>query len=89
MISDKDSKAEIYFYKGFIHQASSDNLIGEQAFYEVLSWGQGQFQFQPAESVSIPREIHKDAMQLLMEGLRRLDEDRVRLSWSESSSENL
>jgi uncharacterized repeat protein (TIGR04076 family) len=87
IITDKTNKAEIYFDKGYIHQVSYNDLHGEEAFYELLVWEEGQFQFQPAETLSITRQINKDTMQLLMEGLRRLDEERARLSWSESSSE--
>ncbi len=82
-ISVKESKAEIYFFKGFIHQVSLGDVLGEKAFYELLAWEEGQFQFQPAETLSMPRQVHKETMHLLMEGLRRLDEKRTRLGQSE------
>ncbi|MGD9209042.1 MAG: DUF4388 domain-containing protein, partial [Syntrophobacterales bacterium] len=71
---------EIHFDKGFIHQVSLGELLGEQAFYELLTWEKGQFQFQPAEKISMKRQVHKDTMHLLMEGLRRLDEKKDRRS---------
>ena len=85
VISDKESEAEIYFDKGAIHQASFNGLQGEQAFYELLTREKGQFQFRPAQTLAVTRQIHKDTMQLLMEGLRRLDEERYRLSTSEGT----
>ena len=85
VISMEDGEAEIYFDRGSISQVSFDDLVGEQAFYQLLAREKGQFQFQPAETLSISRQIHKDTMQLLMEGLRRLDEERHRLSISESA----
>jgi hypothetical protein len=85
-ISVKDSKAEIYFDKGFIHQVSFGDLLGEQAFYELLVWEEGQFQFQAAETLSIKRQVHKETMHLLMEGLRCLDEKRDHLSKQKKSS---
>ena len=77
VISKEDSKVELHFEKGFIHQVSYGKLRGEKAFYEIIPWQKGQFQFQPAETLKIARQVHKDTMQLLMEGLRRLDEVRA------------
>ena len=85
-ISGEESEAEIYFDKGLIHQVSFDGLEGEQAFYQLLAWEKGQFQFQPAETLPVTRKIHKDTMQLLMEGLRRLDEGRHRLTLAQSTA---
>jgi len=80
VISGQGNEADIHFGKGFIHQVSLGELLGEQAFYELLTWEKGQFQFQPAERLSMKRLVHKDTMHLLMEGLRRLDEQKDRLS---------
>ena len=44
----------------------ADSFFGEE----------GQFQFQPAESVSVERGVQKDTMYLSMEGLRRFDEEK-------------
>lgn len=77
VISKEDSEAELHFEKGYIHQVSYGKLRGEKAFYDLIPWQKGQFQFQPAETLTISRQVHKDTMQLLMEGLRRLDEVRA------------
>ena len=88
VISGQENEADIHFDKGFIHQVSLGELLGEQAFYELLAWEKGQFQFQPAERLSMKRQVSKDTMHLLMEGLRRLDEKKDRLSGSDNSAES-
>lgn len=75
-IMDKHAKAEVHFQTGSITEVALENLEGEEALYRLLKWEEGQFQFQPAEAVPTARKITKDTMQLLMEGLRRLDEER-------------
>jgi CRP-like cAMP-binding protein len=87
LISGEGKEAEIYFEKGFIHQVRSGELLGEQAFYQLLSWQEGQFQFQADETLSVKRQVLKDTMHLLMEGLRRLDEKRSALVDPESSAD--
>lgn len=77
VISGKGHEAEIYFEHGFIYQVKVGESLGEQAFYQVLTWQEGQFQFQSAETLSMKRQVHKDTMHLLMEGLRRLDEKKA------------
>lgn len=77
VISGKGREAEIHFENGYIYQVILGELLGEQAFYQLLTWENGQFQFQPAETLSMKRQVHKHTMHLLMEGLRRLDEERA------------
>jgi hypothetical protein len=76
VISGKRGEAKISFERGFIYQVKLGDFLGEQAFYRLLAWQDGQFQFQSAETLSIKRQVQKETMHLLMEGLRRLDEDR-------------
>jgi CRP/FNR family cyclic AMP-dependent transcriptional regulator len=75
-ITDKHAKAEVHIQKGAVAEAFLGDIEGEQAFYRLLEWKEGQFQFQPAETIPSTKKINKDTMQLLMEGLRRLDEER-------------
>jgi len=77
LISAKGKEAEIYFEKGSIYQVRLGELLGEQAFYRLLGWQDGQFQFQAHGTLSIKQQVLKDTMHLLMEGLRRLDEQRA------------
>jgi uncharacterized repeat protein (TIGR04076 family) len=85
VFTDKNTRGEVSFHNGGIQQAILDELNGEPAFFRLLEWQEGQFQFQPAEAILVPRKIHKETMHLLMEGLRRLDEERDFQSQSESS----
>ena len=76
VISSKKGEAKIAFERGYIYQVALGDSLGEQAFYQLLTWQKGQFQFQSADTLSIKRQVEKDTMHMLMEGLRRLDEDR-------------
>jgi uncharacterized repeat protein (TIGR04076 family) len=76
VISSKKGEAKIAFERGYIYQVALGDYLGEQAFYQLLTWQKGQFQFQSADTLSIKRQVEKDTMHMLMEGLRRLDEDR-------------
>jgi CheY-like chemotaxis protein len=68
--------AEVGFQDGEIVSAStSDGLSGAEAVFRLLSWPGGRFAFalaQPARGVPIRTRFE----QLLLEGLRRLDEQR-------------
>ena len=67
----------IYFEDGDIVHAEVEQLEGEEAFYEILSWEGGEFHLQKGDKA--PREtIFKSWQNLLLEGLRRLDELRAR-----------
>jgi CRP-like cAMP-binding protein len=82
-IMEKHAKAEVHFQTGSIADVALENLEGEEAFYRLLEWDEGQFQFQTRKSVPTAGKITKDPMQLLMEGLRRLDEKRSGVSSGE------
>lgn len=75
---EKDgSHGAIYFDEGDIVHAEVDQVEGEEAFYEILSWEGGAFQLQKGEKA--PKEtIFKSWQNLMLEGLRRLDELRAR-----------
>lgn len=77
---EKDgSHGAIYFDEGDIVHAEVDQIEGEEAFYEILSWEGGAFNLQKGEKA--PKEtIFKSWQNLLLEGLRRLDELRARTS---------
>ena len=50
-------------------------VSGEKAFYEMLRWQEGPFAISHGQSTKL-RTIEMDEMQLMMEGLRRLDEEK-------------
>ena len=74
-IAGKGGEGRIWFGNGRIRHAELGNLSGELAFYEMLTWQEGRFVIEHGLSTKL-RTIEMDGTQLLMEGLRRLDEER-------------
>lgn len=71
--------ARFSFRQGCLIKAKYGPLTGEGAFYELLRESEGRFRFTPgipAEEFETPEIGY--FMKLLMEGMRRLDEDRTR-----------
>lgn len=78
---------QLWFDRGTIVHAAAANLLGEDAFYEILSWPAGEFSmaaFEPPPS----RSIVADWQGLLLESCRRIDEgqrgERSERGWTES-----
>lgn len=66
-------KGTIFVQKGEVIHANAGDLIGEEAFYELMHWHEGDFEI--LACMSFPtRTIHGSLMSLLIEGYRRLDE---------------
>ena len=69
-----DQEATVYFESGEIVHAAFDDQTGEEAFYRVLQWQEGEFTLEPA--VTAPaRTIATPWSVLLMDGLQRYDEE--------------
>lgn len=71
--------ARFSFRQGSLIKAKYFEFSGETAFYEILKEHKGRFRFTPGippEDFEIPEIGY--FMKLLMEGMRRLDEGRVR-----------
>lgn len=66
----------IYFADGEIIHAVQGNLTGEEAIYQIIKWPGGNFNLHP-EMTSNICTIHYRTDFLLMEALRRLDEERA------------
>jgi CheY-like chemotaxis protein len=68
--------ADIGFESGEIVTAStSEGLVGADAVFHILAWTRGRFTFTPARPVAaVPLKARFE--QLILEGLRRLDEQR-------------
>jgi CRP/FNR family transcriptional regulator, cyclic AMP receptor protein len=68
--------ADLSFREGALVSAKYNNKEGKEAFFEVLKEKEGRFKFSPGLS---PQETKApelgDFMWLLMEGVRRMDED--------------
>ncbi|MCL1926654.1 MAG: response regulator [Syntrophorhabdaceae bacterium] len=68
-------EGRIFFENGRIRHAERGSLSGEAAFYEMLRWQEGPFTIAHGQSTKL-RTIEMDEMQLMMEGLRRIDEEK-------------
>lgn len=66
----------IYFADGEIIHAVQGNLTGEEAIYEIIKWPGGNFNIHP-EMTSNVCTIHYRTDFLLMEAVRRMDEERA------------
>ncbi|RME86765.1 MAG: DUF4388 domain-containing protein [Planctomycetota bacterium] len=71
-----DDQGNIFFEKGMIINAQYGDLEREEAFFELLRWNDGSFRFSH-EPPEVERVMEWDTMGLLMEGLRRLDEENI------------
>lgn len=74
-VKNDEQEGIIYFEDGNIIHTEVEHLNGEEAFYEILSWQGGNFSIK--KGVKAPEEtIVKGWQSLLLEGLRRADEQR-------------
>jgi CRP-like cAMP-binding protein len=66
-------KGRIGFSDGRILEASTGSLEGEEAFFELLKWKNGDFWLDPRQ-VPFEDKIKNSVMGLMLEGMRRMDE---------------
>jgi predicted regulator of Ras-like GTPase activity (Roadblock/LC7/MglB family) len=76
------SDGVIYFADGEIIHAVQGDETGEEAIYQIIKWPGGSFNIHP-EMTSTVCTIHYRTDFLLMEALRRLDEERAGVPASE------
>jgi response regulator RpfG family c-di-GMP phosphodiesterase len=73
VVRSQGREGEVHFLAGRVVHALVGELVGPQAFYELLAFTEGSFvldpSFQPAEQT-----IESSHENLILEGLRRLDE---------------
>ena len=74
-VSKDDQQGAIFFEDGNIVHAIVDNIEGEEAFYEILTWQGGSFSVEKSRKAE-KESIHKGWQTLLLEGMRRADEIR-------------
>jgi len=74
-VKGKGGEGKIWFENGRIRHSELGGLAGEAAFYEMLRWQEGPFVIAHGQATKL-RTIEMDEMQLMMEGLRRLDEEK-------------
>jgi hypothetical protein len=72
-VSRRGEEGAIYFDTGEIVHATVGHLSGEEAVYQLLTWTDGRFRM--SEQVSIPpKSIGKNWNYILIEGMKRIDE---------------
>ena len=70
---DTDREGGIAFVDGSVVHAAVDELVGEEAFFELMVWDEGQFTFEP-DAPSVEKTVRQSSTNLLLEGARRKDE---------------
>lgn len=74
-VSSGDKTGSIYIKEGSIHNASVESTEREKALFRMLQWTDGRFEFIP-RAVTAPKKIRSATENLLMEGMRQMDELR-------------
>jgi len=75
-LDNRGQSGQIHIKEGQIVNAFCGDKEGEEAFYDMIGWNEGDFKVDP--DAEIGREaIIKPNEALILEGLRRLDEQKV------------
>ncbi len=74
----------IYVDKGNPINAASGSNTGVDALFSMFGWKDGQFEF-IQEAVTCERVINKSRMEIILDGLRMLDEGQVEVLGSDAS----
>ena len=71
--SQSGAEGSILFAEGTVVHAELGGSVGEDAFFDLMLWGEGQFSFDPDVE---PKEktVRQSSTNLLLEGARRKDE---------------
>jgi len=72
----RGEKARVYFENGQVRHATAPGKDGLDAFNEIVNWQGGKISEVPATQDS-PHTIHLDWQLLLMEAVRKMDEERA------------
>jgi CheY-like chemotaxis protein len=78
-VSSPKSKQQglLYFNKGVLFDAAYDNLKAEEAVYAMIAVDDVKIRFRPLPSEKMKRRIKTSLMTLIMEGVRRKDEQEA------------
>jgi DNA-binding NarL/FixJ family response regulator len=87
-VTSVKGNGSIYIRQGQIHHSQTDKLAGEEAFFEVLRWSDGQFEILPFSNNGT-ESINKPWEHLLLEAMRSQDEKLPHGDFSEESSADL
>ncbi len=75
ILQKEEQKGYIFVESGQVVHSSMDNLSGEEAFFSLLAWRKGYFQFIPRLAPPV-KNIGAPIEYLLLEGARRMDEQQ-------------
>lgn len=84
IVRGKGEEAAVYFSDGQIVHASLGTQEGEEVIYEVLGWGEGEFELE--QGVESPKStVTAGWSGMLLKGLSRIDESKAGLDfdWDE------
>lgn len=68
-------KGVLYIQQGEVIFAQAQGAEGQDAFYRMMTWQDGEFEITACHAVP-PRNIYESAMSLLMEGARIVDDEQ-------------
>lgn len=74
--TDEDT-GRIYMRKGNVYFATineASEISPVKALYRMLGWQKGEFDLEPADETVFPNEIDLSVQEILMEGMRQMDE---------------
>ncbi len=74
VVKKGNREAEIYFDGGTPTHAQTDNTVGEETLYELLSWKDGDFHFEP-DKRSDAATISQSLDTLLLQGMQLIDNE--------------
>lgn len=78
-VTSRLGSGDIFLREGEIVHSSVSDLQGEEAFYELATWEEGEFVFTPGQEAS-ESTIKKSNTNLLMQAAQRIDEWKVLVS---------
>ncbi len=77
VVGSDDDVGKIYMRKGTVYFASINDLDEVpplKSVFRILTWTSGTFELEPSDERTLPGEINASVQELLMEGLRQIDE---------------
>jgi len=75
--TDTDDVGKIFLRKGDIYYAlinDLDDVLPTKCIFRMLTWQKGLFDLEPSDERTFPNEMNLSVQEVLMEGLRQLDE---------------
>jgi hypothetical protein len=78
VVRSDDDVGKIYLRKGIVYFATINDDLDEipplKSVYRLLTWTKGTFDLEPPDERTMEGEINASVQELLMEGLRQIDE---------------